>query len=157
MLLKLLQHHSGLFLAAIEPLICARKIAELAALSASCRQIRDFLTAEVPLLKHMRLFRQSLKNINSIDKIIYIDDESNLSSIMCVNSIIRCYTLYYIGDDIHVYGIHKSHNGIICAELKKFCIGTISTNDIHGPIRNFIDNKDISFNFYETILDIKIN
>jgi hypothetical protein len=157
MLLELLQHHPGLFLAAVEPFICARKVAELASLSATCRQLWDFLAAGVPLLKHMRLFRQSLRIINSIDKIIYIDDNSNLSSIMYVNGIIRCYVLYNSRGDINVYGIRKFYNNITCAGLKNFGIGIIDTDNIHGPIRKFIDKKDISLDFHETILDIKIN
>ncbi len=67
MLLELLNHHEDLFMAAIRPLICARKAVYLAALSATCRRLRDFLVVEVPIYIHYKLFNNSLKNIKRIN------------------------------------------------------------------------------------------
>jgi hypothetical protein len=67
MLLELLNHHQELFLAAIGPLIGARKAADLATLGASCRQLWDFLAAEVPLYGHYQLSKKYLNDIKSIN------------------------------------------------------------------------------------------
>jgi hypothetical protein len=66
MLLELLNHHEDLLTAAVGPLIGARKAADLAALGATCRQLRLFITA-IPLYKHYKLFNDPLKNIKSIN------------------------------------------------------------------------------------------
>jgi hypothetical protein len=66
MLLELLNHHEDLFLAAIRPLIGTRRTADLAALAASCRQLRLFI-AELPFYKHYKLLCSSLKAVKSMN------------------------------------------------------------------------------------------
>jgi hypothetical protein len=53
-------------MAAVGPLIGARKAADLAALGATCRQLRSFIAA-IPLYKHYKLFNNSLKSIKNIN------------------------------------------------------------------------------------------
>jgi hypothetical protein len=53
-------------MAAVGPLIGARKVADLARLAATCRQINSFIIA-LPLYKHYKLIHNSLKNIKSIN------------------------------------------------------------------------------------------
>ncbi len=72
MLLELIEHHSDLFLAAIEPLILRRDCASLGALASCCRRIRYILAHDVPILNHYRLLRQSLMQIKNIN-VIYND------------------------------------------------------------------------------------
>jgi hypothetical protein len=67
MLLELLNHHSRLFLAAIEPLILRRDCRSLGALAVTCRQIRSFLADEVPMLNHHRMLGQNLMQIKNIN------------------------------------------------------------------------------------------
>jgi hypothetical protein len=67
MLLGLLQHHQDIFLAAIEPLIGARNVADLVALADTCRQLRDFLARRVPFYAHFWRMRNCLKDIKSIN------------------------------------------------------------------------------------------
>ncbi len=65
MLLELLQHHPGLLLTAIEPLIWRRDCRSLGALGASCRQIREFLAQEVPLTNHYKKYKNAINDIHN--------------------------------------------------------------------------------------------
>ncbi len=66
MLLELLNHHEDLFMAAVGPLIDARKAADLARLAACCRQMRLFIYT-ISFYKHSRLLCQSLKIVKDMN------------------------------------------------------------------------------------------
>ncbi len=66
MLLELLNHHEDLFIIIIEPLIGARRAADLAALAACCRQMSLFIGI-TPFYKHSKSLCCSLKNIKSMN------------------------------------------------------------------------------------------
>ncbi len=85
MLLELIEHHSGLFLTAIEPLILRRNCRSLAALSATCRRLRGFLAAEVPLYGHYLRWLK-IRRTEDIKKIMYVDTEYHyICSVIFVN------------------------------------------------------------------------
>ncbi len=94
MLLELLNHHHELFMTAIWPLIDRRNCADVRSLANSCRQIQQFLAAEVPFYTHMRNYRGVIKDINHIEKIIFVDDTNNLGSIMNIHGKLIVYVIY---------------------------------------------------------------
>jgi hypothetical protein len=67
MLLDLFNHHEDIFHAAIRPLIWRRDCRSLATLGTSCRQMRDFLAAEVPFWGHFLRMRRCINAINRIN------------------------------------------------------------------------------------------
>jgi hypothetical protein len=66
MLLELLEHHSDLLKAAILPLIWRRDCRSLAALSATCRWLRNYVL-NVPQIVHILKLGPSLRKIKNIN------------------------------------------------------------------------------------------
>jgi hypothetical protein len=66
MLLELLEHHEGLFTAAVWPLIWRRDCRSLAALSATCGRLREYLL-KLPHVQHTLKFKRSLSSIKHIN------------------------------------------------------------------------------------------
>jgi hypothetical protein len=161
MLLDLLDHHHELFLTAIKPLICARGGRELASLAITCRKIREFLVAEVPLLAHIRKFKATLGKINAIEKIICVDADYNYSSIVNLHGRIICYVLYRITRRLYLYN-HLKHevyteiSDIAWCNIADFELCPIDMHEIHGRMRKFI-NKHVIPVSHEKILDAKLN
>jgi hypothetical protein len=89
MLLQLLEHHHKLLLAAIGPLIWRKNCRELAALSATCRQLRDFIRA-LDFWKHCNKMQPVFTEINHIE-ILYGGDKS-----IRYNKNITMYEIYQI-------------------------------------------------------------
>jgi hypothetical protein len=124
MLLELLEHHYELFLAAIEPLICARGGRSLAALGASCRSLRSVII-NLPIYVHMLKLRPIHNVINEI-KMLYNKDtnirECNGRATIynhCIYNVTRLNQSYNISIKYYVNELNRSGY-------------TIITENIHG-------------------------
>jgi hypothetical protein len=160
MLLNLLDHHHELFLAAIRPLICRKFTPELAALGATCRQLRTFLAAEVPLLAHMRKFRAIVNVINEIERLICIDEDDNLTSVTHMQNGIVCYVLYNWDMVLSVYNDNSDYDTILDISyepIKRLNLGHIDIMQLRGPILNLFAYYGDLCDTKETILDVKLN
>jgi hypothetical protein len=104
MLLELIEHHPGLFLTTIEPLTMRRDCRSLAALAISCRRLRDFLVAEVPLYGHYLRWLK-IRRTEDIKKIMYADKKYRyIHSVMFVNGKLTTYIYsIMIPDDQDMY------------------------------------------------------
>ncbi len=112
MLLELLQHHHGLFLAAIEPLIGARKVADLAALAASCRLLHGIIN-DLALYKHHNNFQKSLNEIKSINTLYN-----------------NCVTIRDYNDTLVIYHWRGSHTR--AKKMVQYYIWNFKNNTYHS-------------------------
>jgi hypothetical protein len=120
MLLELLNHHEDLFLAAVGPLIGARKTADLARLAASCRRLRMFIGTTL-FYKHYVCFQHSLKNIKSMNI---------LSNEYC--------SIKEYNNDLHVFRYEPIPIGATYPNIynNRYCIRTIKTRILYSIIHD---------------------
>ncbi len=102
-------------------------------------------------------FRYVINEINSIDKIIFIDTWNNLSTITCMYDNIVCFILHR--NNLILYSQHKDLDKfkIKKTHLAGFIIGCIDTSDVYGPILTFIESNGCKNGVLDEImLDIKL-
>jgi hypothetical protein len=109
----------------------------------------------------MRNYRGVIKDINHIEKIIFVDDTNNLSSIMNIHGKLIVYVIYSRNPTrLSIYNENensKEIKDINYTQLYEFNIGIINTEKIYGPIFIFIKHLTRSRGFIERILNIKLN
>jgi hypothetical protein len=105
MLLELLQHHEGIFVAVIDHLVSARDCHTLGALSAANRRLNIVVSA-VPWWQHCRKMHNCHKLVKSINIL-----QNKFVTIRELNDVITTYSYYPYGDvfkDGEAYYVHNN-------------------------------------------------
>jgi hypothetical protein len=141
MLLELIEHHPGLFHAVIRALTMRRDCRSLNALAGSCRSMRDFLAAKVPLYGHYLRWLK-IRRTEDIKKIMYVDAEYHyICSVIFVNDKLISYLYPDItsgGQGIFedCYDLEVQSENTTPYNIYDIMVYHISKNSVMDPISN---------------------
>jgi hypothetical protein len=156
MLLNLIEHQEELFAAIIAPV----SYRELNALRVSCKALFDTISG-AHRWQHMRKFAASLRQINSIYRVILDDGEGNYTTVIRHKNNITCYVslkeisvleIYHnrFTYDIDIIGT-IIHYEFINPSLYKFSPDTFVPQWLYECVADF----ELLSNGYETIIDVR--